>query len=100
MIFETHAHYDDRAFEEDRDDVLRQLPEAGVGVVVNCGASPQSSRSTVELAKKHPHVYAAVGVHPSEISTMEDDFLDWAAETAAWEKTVAIGEIGLDYYWD
>ena len=100
MIFETHAHYDDKAFEEDQDEMIRQLPEAGVGVVVNCGAAPESSRTTVELTKKYPHVYAAVGVHPSEIAKMEDDFFDWMRSMASWEKTVAIGEIGLDYYWD
>jgi TatD DNase family protein len=100
MTFETHAHYDDDRFNEDRDEMIRQLPEAGVGVVINCGASPKSSRTTLALAEKYPHMYAAIGVHPSDISKMEDDFLDWMKEKAGWDKTVAIGEIGLDYYWD
>ena len=100
MIFETHAHYDDDRFNEDRDEMIRQLPEAGVGVVINCGASLESSRDTVVLAETYPHVYAAVGVHPSEISQMDEEFLNWMKEKSTWDKTVAIGEIGLDYYWD
>jgi len=100
MIFETHAHYDDDRFNEDRDELLRHLPEEGVGVVINSGASVESTRDTIRLAKEYPHVYAAVGVHPSEIDELEEDFLQWMKEQASDEKTVAIGEIGLDYYWD
>lgn len=100
MIFETHAHYDDDRFEEDRHEILTSLPEAGIGVVINSGASVESTRDTVELAKKYEHVYAAVGVHPSEIAELDEGFFDWMREQASWEKTVAIGEIGLDYYWD
>ena len=100
MIFETHAHYDDDRFAEDRDAILKSLPEAGIGIVINSGASVESTRDTVELAKKYEHVYAAVGVHPSEIAELDEDFFDWMREQASWEKTVAIGEIGLDYYWD
>ena len=100
MIFETHAHYDDDRYNEDRDEMIRQLPKAGVGVVINCGASPESSRDTVGLAETYSHVYAAVGVHPSDISQMDEEFVEWMCKKAAWDKTVAIGEIGLDYYWD
>ena len=100
MIFETHAHYDDDRFAEDRDEILKSLPEAGIGIVINSGASVESTRDTVELAKKYEHVYAAVGVHPSEIDELDEVFFDWMREQASWEKTVAIGEIGLDYYWD
>jgi len=100
MIFETHAHYDDDRFNEDRDELLRRLPEEGVGVVINSGASVESTRDTIRLAKEYPHVYAAVGVHPSEIEELDEDFFAWMKEQADWEKTVAIGEIGLDYYWD
>ena len=67
MIFETHAHYDDDRFEEDRDALLRCLPQEGVGVVINSGASVESTRDTIRLAGEYDHVYAAVGVHPSEI---------------------------------
>ncbi|MBQ3030318.1 MAG: TatD family hydrolase [Agathobacter sp.] len=100
MIFETHAHYDDDRFNEDRDELLKRLPEEGVGVVINSGASVESTRDTIRLAKEYPHVYAAVGVHPSEIEELDEDFFAWMKEQADWEKTVAIGEIGLDYYWD
>ena len=100
MIFETHAHYDDDRFAEDRDEILKSLPEAGIGIVINSGASVESTRDTVELAQKYEHVYAAVGVHPSEIAELDEGFFDWMREQASWEKTVAIGEIGLDYYWD
>ena len=100
MIFETHAHYDDDRFNDDRDELLQRLPLEGVGVVINSGASVESTRDTIHLAKEYEHVYAAVGVHPSEISEMDESFLDWMREQSEWEKTVAIGEIGLDYYWD
>lgn len=100
MIFETHAHYDDDCFNEDRDELLRRLPREGVGVVINSGASVESTRDTIRLAKEYEHVYAAVGVHPSEIEELDEDFLQWMKEQTDWEKTVAIGEIGLDYYWD
>jgi len=100
MIFETHAHYDDDRFNEDREEILQSLPEAGIGVVINSGASVESTRDTVELAKRYTHVYAAVGVHPSEIEELDEEFMEWMREQTAWEKTVAIGEIGLDYYWD
>ena len=100
MIFETHAHYDDDRFEEDRDALLRCLPQEGVGVVINSGASVESTRDTIRLAREYDHVYAAVGVHPSEIEELDEAFLEWMKEQTAWEKTVAIGEIGLDYYWD
>ena len=100
MIFETHAHYDDDRFNEDRDELLRRLPEEGVGVVINSGASVESTRDTIRLAGMYDHVYAAVGVHPSEIEELDDAFIDWMKEQTEWEKMVAIGEIGLDYYWD
>ena len=100
MIFETHAHYDDECFNEDRDELLRRLPEEGVGVVINSGASVESTRDTIRLAKEYSHVYAAVGVHPSEMEELDEDFMLWMKEQASDEKTVAIGEIGLDYYWD
>jgi len=100
MIFETHAHYDDDRFNEDRDELLRRLPEEGVGVVINSGASVESTRDTIRLAYVYDHVYAAVGVHPSEIAEIDETFLEWMKEQTNWEKTVAIGEIGLDYYWD
>ena len=100
MIFETHAHNDDDRFAEDRDEILRALPEAGIGVVVNCGASARGNYDTIALAEKYPHVYGALGIHPSDIEDMDEDFFAWLRGQASGEKMVAIGEIGLDYYWD
>lgn len=100
MIIDTHAHYDDRAFNDDRDEVLNSLKASGVEYVVNVGASLKSSRSTIELTKNYPFVYGAVGVHPDEVGELDEDGLKWLEESAKLPKIVAIGEIGLDYYWD
>ena len=100
MIFETHAHYDDRRFDDDREELLQKMEESGIGKIINSGASVDSTKKTVELAEKYPNVYAAVGVHPTDAEELDETFLEWMKEKAAWEKTVAIGEIGLDYYWE
>lgn len=100
MIFDTHVHYDDEAFQEDRDQLLSSLTEHNIEAVVNIGASISSSRNTLELIKKYPFVYGAVGVHPSETAELDDRLLDWLTAAAREERVVAIGEIGLDYYWD
>jgi TatD DNase family protein len=100
MIFETHAHYDDAQFNEDRDAVIASLPSKGVGRVINVGSSIETSKTTLALAEKYDYVYAAVGVHPSDIACLNDRTFEWLRNQAEWDKTVAIGEIGLDYYWD
>jgi TatD DNase family protein len=100
MIFETHAHYDDSRFDEDRDAVLGQMQQAGIGPIVNVGASIESTKTTLELAEKYDFVYAAVGVHPSEIADLNKDTFEWLRNQTSKEKVVAVGEIGLDYYWD
>lgn len=100
MIFDTHAHYDDEAFHEDRDAVLKSLAEHGIEAVVNVGASIQTTKNTLELMKKYPFVYGAVGVHPSETAELNDHLFDWLSHVSGEEKVVAIGEIGLDYHWD
>lgn len=100
MIFETHAHYDDERFLEDQNEILMQMEEAGVGRVINVGASIESTKTTLELAKNYPFVYAAVGVHPSEVDGLNEETFAWLKEQTAYEKTVAVGEIGLDFYWD
>ena len=97
MIFDTHAHYDDEWFEEDREDLLRGLFSRGVDTVVNVGASMRGSRASVALAAEYPFVYASVGVHPDEAPAMSDADIDELRVLAANEKVLSIGEIGLDY---
>lgn len=99
MLFDTHAHYDSRQFNADRDEVLSGLQERGVSLVVNPGCDLASSRMAVELAEKYPFVYAAVGFHPEELEGAELSDLEEIRRLAAHKKVVAIGEIGLDYYW-
>ena len=100
MIFDTHAHYDDRAFDEDREELLGQLKEAGIERVVNVGASIHSSQTTLELIGKHDFMYGAIGVHPSETEELNEKWIKWLEEKSRDEKAVAIGEIGLDYHWE
>ncbi len=100
MIFDTHAHYDDEAFENDRETLLSGMRDADVEYIVNVGASMASSERSVALAEKYPFVYAAVGVHPDEVGELNEENF---ARLKAWtghEKVKAVGEIGLDYYWD
>lgn len=99
MIFDTHTHYDDEAFDADRAELLGKLREQGIGAVVNIGASIQSSKNTLELIKRYPFIYGAVGVHPSETAELTEDLMGWLKYAAKQERVVAIGEIGLDYYW-
>ena len=100
MYFDTHAHYDSGAFNADREAVLSALPEAGVSLVVNPGCEVRSSETAIALAERFAHVYAAVGIHPEDMGDMAEGDLDRIAQLARHEKCVAIGEIGLDYYWD
>ena len=99
MIFETHAHYDDERFEEDRDALITSMPGRGVGTIINVGASIESTKTTLALSEKYPFVYAAVGVHPSDISGLNEETFAWLKEQTKKEKVAAVGEIGLDYYW-
>ncbi len=100
MIFETHAHYDDRKFDSDRDETIRKVKESGVCPIINVGASIESCKETIKLAREYDFIYAAVGVHPSDIEGLNEESFEWLRQQASLEKTVAIGEIGLDYYWD
>jgi TatD DNase family protein len=97
MYFDTHAHYDDSAFDSDRDELLtRTLPDSGVQFLVNIGSSMENSRKALALAERYPYIYAAVGVHPSESEQLDAAELE---RLAAHPKCVAIGEIGLDYHY-
>lgn len=106
LIFETHAHYDDDAFDEDRDILLGSMQAAGIETIVNIGANIESCKSTLALCKKYPFIYGALGVHPSDAGELNEETFAWlrqAAESNSVQKggkIVAIGEIGLDYYWD
>lgn len=100
MIFDTHAHYDDEQFQEDRDALLEAMPSLGVGTIVNVSATYESCLHAVELAKKYPHVYAAVGIHPDEVGVLDEEKFAKMREFFKEDKVVAVGEIGLDYYWD
>ena len=98
-LFDTHAHYDARQFDPDRDQVLSALPGRGVELVVNPGCDLASSRKAVELAGRYPFVYAAVGVHPEDCGDWTDEDVEELRALANHPKVVAVGEIGLDYYW-
>lgn len=100
MFFDSHAHLDDNQFDGDRDRLIRGLTNRGIGLVVNPGADMASSRFAVKIAEKYPHIYAAVGVHPHDADSMGDRDIYELEKLAAHEKVVAIGEIGLDYYYD
>ncbi len=100
MIFETHAHYDDEQFTPDRGALLAALPEKGIGKIINVGASVATTRMTLALAEQYRHIYAAVGVHPGEIRDLDEDNFLWLKQQTTQGKVVAIGEIGLDYYWE
>lgn len=99
MIFDTHAHYDDEAFDEDREELLTHMREREIEYIVNVGASIASTAKTLELTEQYPFVYGAAGVHPSETAELTSKDMEWIREIAGREKIAAIGEIGLDYYW-
>lgn len=99
MIFESHAHYDDEAFNEDRETLLASMQENGIGTIINVGASIASTQSTIALTQQYPFLYGAAGVHPSETAELDEDRLCWLEQQCRREKIVAVGEIGLDYHW-
>ena len=99
-IFESHAHYDSSKFAEDREELLNSIQENEVGTIINVGASWKSVTSVIELAEKYQFVYAALGLHPDEVGDLNEERFAFLKEQCRKEKVVAIGEIGLDYYWD
>ena len=98
-LFDTHAHYDSNQFNADREQLLDSMPEQEVALIVNPGCDPESSRKAVEYAQRWPFLYAAVGWHPEDCAPYTRESLDELRALAARPKVVAIGEIGLDYYW-
>lgn len=100
-IFDTHAHYDDEAFDEDREEVLKQIQDAGVIGVLNCACSKKSLKTTNELTLKYDFIYGALGIHPSDAYDFNEEVRnEIITKVNSNKKIVAIGEIGLDYYWD
>ena len=101
MLFDSHAHLNDARFDEDREALIQKLQEEHVDLVLNPGADIETSISSVELANKYDFIYAAVGVHPHDVKDLDDTAIDTLRKLATEnEKVVAIGEIGLDYYYD
>ena len=100
MYFDTHAHYCDKRFDEDRDELLRSMPDAGVSLILNAGSSLWSSKQSLELADKYSFIYASVGVHPHDAKSMSDETIGELETLMQHPKAVAVGEIGLDYHYD
>ena len=98
-IFDTHAHYDDDAFDEDREELLKSLASLGIGRIVNVGSDLAGCRGTLALTEQYDFIYGAIGVHPTECAEITEDDIQWIKRESAREKVVAIGEIGRDYYW-
>lgn len=100
QLFDTHTHLDASQFKEDQEQVITRAVEAGVTRMVNVGFNRETIPTTMELVEKYDFIYAAIGWHPVDAIDMKDGDLEWIAELCKHDKVVAIGEIGLDYYWD
>ncbi len=100
MIFETHAHFNDKRYEEDREEIISSLPLKGIKRVVNISASWQDYLDTLALADQYPHIFAAVGIHPDHVGELDEERLEEIRRSCRKDKVVAVGEIGLDYHWD
>lgn len=100
MYFDSHSHMDDRRFDGDREEIIHDLQNHGVGLLMNVGCDLESSERSVALAKRYPFVYAAVGSHPDDADRVDGKLLDRYRSLASHEKVRAIGEIGLDYHYE
>ena len=99
MIFETHAHYDDEKYDPDREELLKSLQEGQIESIVNVSSSMKSVEGTIALMKQYDFIYGALGIHPNESGELTEESLLYLKKNCTLEKVVAIGEIGLDYYW-
>lgn len=99
-IFDAHAHYDDKWFDEDRVDLLSSMPQKGICGIVNASVDIATAKTAIAYAEQYPFMYACAGVHPENLEGLSADYLDQLAELYKHPKVVAIGEIGLDYHWD
>ncbi|MCQ4935644.1 MULTISPECIES: TatD family hydrolase [Anaerotignum] len=100
MYFESHAHLDDKRFREDREELLGLLPSCGIDYVVNVGCDLKSSKQSIRLAERYDYIFASVGIHPHELYDMSSQTIEELRRLSQHKKVVAIGEIGLDYYYD
>jgi TatD DNase family protein len=99
-IFDSHAHYDDEQFDEDREELLIELKENGVGGILNMSSDYASIKKTVDLVEKYDFIYGAVGIHPENADEYSEDVEKEIIEILKRDKFVAVGEVGLDYYWE
>ena len=100
MFFDSHAHYDDPRFDADREELLASFQENGIDYIINVGSDLPSSEFSIKLAEKYGFIYAAAGVHPHEAKTLDEDNLKHLEKLCGNPKVVALGEIGLDFYYD
>ncbi len=100
MIFETHAHYDDEAFDKDREELLGSMRDNGIAYIMNVGANIETCRSTLKLTEQYDFIYGAMGVHPSDTLELNEETIAWLERKCALEKVKAVGEIGLDYHYE
>ncbi len=100
MIFDTHAHYNEEAFDSDREELLREMEPAGIAGIVNMGASEEDVLASQELAEAYPFIYAGVGLHPDYVGGLDEEKMAWLTDLCDREKSIVVGEIGLDYHWD
>ena len=100
MIIDTHAHYDDEQFDTDREELLKNMEAGGIGLIVNVGSTIESWDKIMGLTERYPFVYGAIGVHPDEAGSLDEEKFSRMSELLDLDKIIAVGEIGLDYYWD
>ena len=99
-IFDAHAHYDDKWFDDDRNALLSSLPQNGVSYVVNAAVDLETAKTAIEYAETYPHVYACAGIHPENLEGLPENYLERLTELLKHPRVLALGEIGLDYHWD
>ncbi|MGN1314028.1 MAG: TatD family hydrolase [Lachnospiraceae bacterium] len=100
MLIDSHAHLDDEAFDKDREELIREMEGAGIEYVVNIAAGLSSIKTSIELARQYDFIYTSVGIHPCETGELDEDNFQWIKEQLSYNKVKAVGEIGLDYYWN
>lgn len=99
-LIDTHSHYNDEKFDNDRDEVIQNITNSGITTIINAGYSLESSKRAIEIANNYDFMYATVGVSPNDIENLENNYIEQIKEMAKEQKVIAIGEIGLDYYWN